>query len=160
MSVLHYAFTGTQGQHTREQKDALNQLFRELKYSALELGFVVHLHHGVCVGLDNLADRLAFLNGITRELHPGINPKYPQDISKRAMGCYLRMGFILHEAKPFLVRNKEMVDVVGSTLIAAPAQNGLEYEQVRSGTWSTIRYARKKSKNIIYVWPDGRVERF
>jgi len=28
-------------------------------------------------------------------------------------------------------------------------------EVLRSGTWSTIRYARKKGKKVLIIWPDG-----
>ncbi|MBA3354736.1 MAG: hypothetical protein H0U18_02115 [Pyrinomonadaceae bacterium] len=30
-------------------------------------------------------------------------------------------------------------------------------EQLRSGTWSTIRKARKARKQVTIVWPDGKV---
>jgi predicted Rossmann fold nucleotide-binding protein DprA/Smf involved in DNA uptake len=32
-------------------------------------------------------------------------------------------------------------------------------ESPRSGTWYTIRYALRRGKRVIIVWPDGRTER-
>jgi hypothetical protein len=52
---------------------------------------------------------------------------------------------------PPLDRNKMMVDDC-EALIATPR---LMVEELRSGTWSTIRYARKCRKPVHIVWPDG-----
>lgn len=49
-----------------------------------------------------------------------------------------------------LVRNHTMVDLA-SVVIAAPSS--LE-EQQRSGTWATIRYARKQKKEVILLNPE------
>ena len=57
----------------------------------------------------------------------------------------------MHPAKDYLVRNHDIVDVC-DVLVATPGQ---KEEQIRSGTWATIRYARKIRKQIIIVYPDG-----
>ncbi len=52
-----------------------------------------------------------------------------------------------------LLRNQSIVNRC-DRLIACPA----EYEeQLRSGTWSTIRYARKAGKSITIIFPDGSI---
>jgi len=49
------------------------------------------------------------------------------------------------------VRNHKMVDSAG-VLLATPKE---DHEVLRSGTWATIRYAYKKNKQVVLVWPDG-----
>jgi hypothetical protein len=58
-------------------------------------------------------------------------------------------------AKPYLVRNHEIVDD-SQVLIAAPKEFT---EQLRSGTWATIRYARKIGRTVRIVFPDGSIGR-
>ncbi len=55
-------------------------------------------------------------------------------------------SWIIHDAEPPLVRNHKIVDGC-DFLIAAP--HGPEI--LRSGTWATIRYARKTSKRNLLV---------
>ena len=58
----------------------------------------------------------------------------------------------MRKPKPYLERNKDIVDETG-LLIATPKGE----EIVRSGTWSTIRYARKNHKKIIIIMPNGNL---
>lgn len=133
---MKIGFTGTQIGMTEAQKTRFRQLM---------LGFsfpVDEFHHGDCIGADSTA------HDIVREIHPYtiiiIHP--PINGSKRAY----RDGTILPAAE-YLQRNKDIVDNTDG-LIATPAQIG---EQLRSGTWSTIRYARKLNKPIIIIYPNG-----
>jgi hypothetical protein len=57
----------------------------------------------------------------------------------------------LAEAKPPLERNEDIVDFGRDLLIAAPLQM---VEVVRSGTWHTVRYARKKKVTVEILWRD------
>lgn len=50
-----------------------------------------------------------------------------------------------------LARNRDIVDET-EILIACP---GHMHEELRSGTWSTIRYAVKIQRPHIIIWPDG-----
>ena len=61
---------------------------------------------------------------------------------------------ILRKPKPYLERNQAIVDC-SSVLIATPYEAD---EILRSGTWSTIRRARKKGIKIAIVRPDGTVK--
>ena len=58
-------------------------------------------------------------------------------------------------ALPYLERNRKIVDN-SDMLLAAPA--GPEAEHLRSGTWSTIRYAIKMGKRVFIILPDGEEE--
>lgn len=59
-------------------------------------------------------------------------------------------------AKPPLVRDDDIA-IDCDVLVACPA--GTEASLPRSGTWATIRRARKLSRKIIIIWPDGSVTR-
>ena len=48
-----------------------------------------------------------------------------------------------------LKRNCDIV-LAGVELIACPHQMS---EVLRSGTWSTVRFARKIKKRVVMVWP-------
>ena len=107
-----------------------------------EFGSHNTFHHGDCVGADALA------HSLIREMpwwhvviHPPLNPKH------RAF-C---QG-VLRTPKTFLARNHDIVDE-SDILVACPYQ---AEEVLRSGTWATVRYARKKSKPVILVLPSGR----
>lgn len=56
--------------------------------------------------------------------------------------------------KEYLDRNHDIVDEV-DMLIATPKEYD---EQLRSGTWATVRYAEKKDKTIIFIYPDGTMK--
>jgi predicted Rossmann fold nucleotide-binding protein DprA/Smf involved in DNA uptake len=55
------------------------------------------------------------------------------------------------EAKPYLKRNKDIVR--GTELLLATLAEASE--QHRSGTWSTVRFARKQGRAIWLIQPDG-----
>ena len=122
--MIRVGFTGTQRGLTDEQKAALDRLFHELGQDAVEI------HHGDCVGADEEAHDLADNHAFDIVRHP------PDKDDKRAF-C---TGGEERDPKPYLDRNKDIVDET-DMLIACP--NG--EERVRSGTWSTVRYARKRS---------------
>lgn len=50
------------------------------------------------------------------------------------------------------------VDIVADSdvLVATPKDMA---EERRSGTWATVRHARREGKRIVVVWPDGTVSR-
>jgi len=77
-------------------------------------------------------------------VHPPIDP------SRRA---FVMPMDELRPEKPYTARNRDIVDETDQ-LVAAP--KGLEY--LRSGSWSTVRYARKQGKPVTLVRPDGLIE--
>jgi hypothetical protein len=126
-------FTGTQEGMNATQK-------------ALFVGVLARLcpavfHHGDCVGADAEAHALVRQHAprCRIEIHP------PTDESKRAF-CD---GDKIWPARPYLARNKNIV-FFSDELVATPKSRT---EELRSGTWSTVRYARKALKRVHMVWP-------
>jgi hypothetical protein len=85
-------------------------------------------HHGDCVGADAEAHVIATVLGFETVVHPPKNEKL------RAF-C---KGDLILEPRDYLARNHQIIDAT-DLLFAVP--DGPETK--RSGTWSTIRYARK-----------------
>ena len=136
---MKVGFTGTQYGMTTGQ-------YREVTKILLSLKEMVEFHHGDCVGADQEAHNFVWgeMKKARIYIHPPINPK------KRAH-CTSEDSIIL-KAQEYLVRNHAIVDAV-DLLIAAPRSVGVE--ELRSGTWATIRYARERMMQYIIVWPDG-----
>lgn len=133
---MKIGFTGTQAGMTQQQTDGVHDLIRRFR--------TAEFHHGDCIGADQQAHHEAMTLGCRLVVHP------PTNESKRAF-C---PGEI-RVAKPYLDRNHDIVDET-DILIAAPKE---KTEQLRSGTWATIRYARKLGHSVYIVYPDGTNER-
>jgi len=131
---MKIGFTGSQLGMTIAQLDVLEKVFKEFDE--------IEFHHGDCVGADIIAHRAAVKAGATIVIHPPLNS------SKRAFA----VGGTILEKKEYLVRNKDIVDS-SELLFATPSGP----EMLRSGTWSTVRYAKKRGKDTIIVMPDGSV---
>lgn len=134
-------FTGTQFGMTNIQAQIV---FDEMMfYGQVPEDAVTEAHHGMCVGADK--DFHELLGYMPKSLlvhgHPPINT------SKMAKGLICD---VMHAPLEYLARNRAIVDAV-DTLFAAPKGD----EELRSGTWSTVRYARRKGINIRIVMPDG-----
>jgi transposase InsO family protein len=102
--------------------------------------------HGDCVGADAEFDEIAAELGCVRRL-------YPSNLEQTRAHCELRGAIEFANSAPPLTRNGWIVNA-SSVLIATPK----EYrEELRSGTWSTIRRARKRSVTIplVIVLPSG-----
>jgi len=140
-------FTGTQSGTTDPQHDSLRTILAEANPDTEGV-------HGLCVGADFEFHRLCREFGIPLRGHPGDNP------AKRA-SIPASEFVVLLDAKPNLARNRAMVDYSvlsseKSQLIVCPKR---DFEELRSGTWATVRYARSASLDILYVWPsDGALE--
>lgn len=132
-------FTGTQKGLTRSQLNSLRDVFKLL---SIEGGAELHL--GDCVGADAEAYDLSLDFGFRTIGHP------PVESRKRA---FCEFDAVRPRAD-YLVRNQHIVDET-TVLIACPSTNT---EAQRSGTWATVRKARKLARRIVMIWPDGRVE--
>jgi hypothetical protein len=134
---MRIGFTGTRQGMTAAQERALRDL--------LAVHPVAVIHHGDCVGADERAHDIAVSLGCSVVIHP------PVDDKQRAFKPAVRA----RTPRPYLVRNKAIVRET-DILIAAPAEAS---EQHRSGTWSTVRFARRQGRAICIIQPDGTVIR-
>jgi hypothetical protein len=130
-------FTGTQSGMTLAQKIMVAKQIAALH--------PVEVHHGDCIGADSDFHKICEKQDKYIHIHPPINN------SKRAF-CD---GHLVHEPREYLDRNHDIVDE-SYILIATPSGP----EKQRSGTWATIRYAKKKGIMVIVVYPDGNIEAF
>lgn len=130
-------FTGTREGMTDEQRQSLENLFRNAPGNSV-------LHHGDCIGSDEQAAKQADGFKIATVCHP------PKSNKLRAF----HDSAFTREPLPYLKRDDAIVNE-SEVLIAAPC--GF-VEEVRSGTWYTVRRAREKGIKIYIIWPDGRVE--
>jgi hypothetical protein len=139
--MLRIGFTGTSRGMTPAQ---LNGLRGILSFAMLTEPHTPELHQGDCIGSDARANEEANRLGWWTVGHP------PTDDSKRA---FTKVDSEW-PAQEYMVRNHEIVDVC-SVLIATPA-TGQEVQ--RSGTWATVRYARKIGTPLVIIWPSGEIE--
>lgn len=123
-------FTGTQTTITTNQFDRLVKLFQD--------NGIIELHHGDCVGADAIAHDIAVSLNIRTVIHPPIKP------FKRAF----KTGDVVLPMKDYLTRNR---DIVNASVILFACPKGPE--ELRSGTWSTIRYAWRINKPIEIIMP-------
>lgn len=139
MMPLKIGFTGTQKGMTFDQKNNFLVTLKELN----EEYHLEEFHHGDCIGADKDAHMLVetCFPHVTIHIHP------PENGYKRA---FCKGGFV-HQELPFLVRNHKIVDLT-DVLIATPDGDA---EQRRSGTWATVRYAKKINKGVTIIVPDG-----
>lgn len=138
-SITSIGFTGTRRGMTAAQRERVEE--KLLAWRPLEI------HHGDALGAD------AEFHQMVRELlpdtkiviHPPNNPK---------MRAFCEGDEQRPEA-PYLARNKDIVRA-SHLMLVMPAENT---EQLRSGTWSTWRFARKSTGWITTILPDGQALR-
>lgn len=135
--MRHVGFTGTRLGMTEAQKASLLSLLSEI-------GLPCTFHHGDCTGADSEAHEIARKAGMTVVVHP------PEDETHRAwcVGDETRMPLSYRN------RNKSIVDD-SAVLIAAPSTRG---EELRSGTWMTVRIARMARRRRLIIGPSGRID--
>lgn len=136
---MKIGITGSRAGATPEQVVRLKQIFKALLNTSFR---PIELHHGDCVGVDELAHLIAKEMGFVLIGHPPINHK------DRA---YCQNFDILRDPKPYLLRNTEIV-LETEVLFVVPRQY---HEVVRSGTWSTYRKALLNNRPTLIIYPDG-----
>lgn len=138
---LILGFTGTQEGMSRKQR---NELVEHLKRWKNEYEFL-EIHHGDCIGADAEFHHFCELVWPKKRLQVVIHP--PEIETKRAF-CENKTQDVL-PAKAYLDRNKDIVEC-SEGMIAAPKNNT---EEKRSGTWSTVRFARKQNVPVMIMNP-------
>jgi hypothetical protein len=134
---LHLGFTGSRHpNHGQAQYRTLCGLMIRLRPGT-------RFHHGDCVGWDAYAHHIALDLGFRVHIHPGLGPRH----LRAFVGSYS----VLAPAKPNLERNAVIVAETGGLIACSSSMT----EELRSGTWSTIRLARRAKKPLAIVFPDG-----
>lgn len=138
---MKIGFTGTQKGMNDFQSYVFAYIIDGLKPSMLN---AFEFHHGDCIGADAQAHRIVMSTHAEIVIHP------PKNNSKRA---YCKSSNILPE-KEYLERNRDIVDW-SDIIIATPFE---DKEILRSGTWSTVRYAKANNKFVYLILPNGKIE--
>jgi hypothetical protein len=128
-------FTGTREGLAMDQRAAL---------AAALASYHGSFHYGDCIGADKQAHEIAKSCGYSITIHAPIK-------SNLRAWC---KGDVEMPPRDYIARNRAIVDAT-QRLIVAPA--GMA-EELRSGTWSTVRYAKKVGKPVSIVFPDGSVQ--
>jgi hypothetical protein len=139
---MKMGFTGTQLGMSPYQRSAFKLL---VGYIMQRPDTIWEFHHGDCVGSDEEAClEVDVVSDMRMRIvaHPPTNPK------KRA---YARSDET-REKKEYLERNK---DIVLETDIIVATPSTVE-QHVRSGTWSTVRYAYSWNKPVMLLLPVDR----
>jgi len=127
-------FTGTRKGCTPAQLENLKRVLRLIDV----------LHHGDCTGADAEAWWVAkTLYGKYTVCHPPIKSK---------TRAFTAPNDEMRPQYDYIVRDHHIVD---ESQFMIGVSNTME-EVIRSGTWTTIRYARKLKRPILILFPDGK----
>jgi hypothetical protein len=138
---MKIGFTGTREGMTTEQIVKFVVCITEFEPTTFR--------HGCCVGADEQAAvAVRQIRGESCQIigHPAPLGRFVSDKAERQCDDVL-------PDEPPLDRNHRIVDM-SDFLIACPKGP----EEQRSGTWATIRFARKVGKPVIIIAPDGEYE--
>lgn len=141
---MNIGFTGTRKGMSEEQKKMVEEVLLDF---AKGLTFLV-VHHGACLGADydfHMIARKIDIIDILVYIYPGQHG-YRKDLFLGANKIY--------KEKPYLERNQDIVNN-SDFLIACP--DGME--KLRSGTWSTIRRAKKQKIHTLIIYPNGDIDK-
>ena len=134
-------FTGTQRGMTPIQKQYVEVMIRRISQNKF-----FETHHGDCIGADKEFHNIICKVNSKIIIHP---PTYN---GKRAF-CHATNCEVLTK-KEYIQRNHDIVNA-SDVILATP---GEQYEVLRSGTWATIRYSKKRNKKLYIIYPDGKYE--
>jgi hypothetical protein len=138
--MMKIGFSGTQAGMTEAQKKSFAALIKSFaRKSNMEF------HHGDCIGADEQAATMVWVYRSDIIVHP------PKSGKRRAFfKHYKEQRF----PQDYLTRNKNIVKET-EFLVATPRT---VKEELRSGTWSTVRFAQKQNKKVYIINPNGAIE--
>jgi hypothetical protein len=139
---VEISFTGTREGYNEWQAEQLGDWLSKHKNR------ITIAAHGCCIGSDIQFHRLVRKicgNSVFIAIFPSDHALTKAPIPDDA-------DFVAEPAPP-LERNRTIVDTGYDQLLATPAQMG---EQLRSGTWAAIRYARKRKVPDEIFWREKR----
>ena len=105
---------------------------------------ISEIRHGDCIGADEFVHSVALKYGKKIFVHPPTNPRF------RAFCAGPSEQVIIFPEEPYHSRNKKIVKM-SMILLSGPRNE----EVLRSGTWSTIRYARTLHSPRLIIGPNG-----
>jgi|SRR5208282_4174438 len=133
-------FTGTSRGASPSQLAELEEKLKALLADGFD-----ELHHGLCIGADEQCARIAKRLGFRVVAHPGL----PRDPTNMMYRSDFAENDEVREPEPFIARDQGIVDEV-ERMLATPLTRA---EQTRSGTWTTVRYARKVGRLVDLILP-------
>ena len=145
-TITSIGFTGTQRVLAAAQACTLQAVLNRL-----HMHDIYAYHHGTCIGADEQFDamiRLIDNPGSTIHIHPPLNQNKVAACCDRPAGA---RQMLVHIKKDYLDRNADIVSK-SHILIACP---NTKHEVMRSGTWATIRCAKRQGVPFVVVFPDG-----
>jgi hypothetical protein len=142
VNVRRLGFTGSRKGMTPEQK----QVFFELVFKMKPEEF----HHGDCIGCDENAHYQVRRVSAQTGHKIWIVGHIPEKEKTRAF-CKVDER---REPYDYITRDHHIVDET-ELLVACPDDF---IEVVRSGTWTTVRYARTLERPIKIIRPDGSIK--
>lgn len=135
--MARIGFTGTQQGMDKLQSFALSLLLHDWTLPS-------EFHQGDCIGADVHAAVIARGIGFKIIGHPPLiqtkRAFYPADEER--------------EPRDYLTRNHNIV-LETQEMIATPFQ---AEEKLRSGTWATIRFAKKLKRKVTIILPNGELQ--
>jgi len=135
---MRVGFTGTQeGPTTWMQPLAFERVITALQPTVFT--------HGDCVGWDAAAARIVAATQPACQIF-----KYPSNIIAKTANA---PGIPAAPPQDPLVRDWDIVKTTW-ILVACPKEAN---EEQRSGTWATVRRARKLGKTVVIIARDGRI---
>lgn len=140
--MRHLGFTGSRHRVTLTQEQALAKLLKRLREK--ERNFL-WMHNGDCITADNIAASLWEQLGGKVCLHPPSNDIYRAFFNKAQLVCM---------PKGYIARDHDIVE--SSELLIATPQS--YQEEIRSGTWATIRHAKIIRRRVKIIYPDGEIK--
>ena len=132
--MVSIGFTGTQSGVSNDRLKKLRRYLRDAKTRGYK-----YFHHGDCIGADEQAHIIAIDVGLEVIVHP------PKVNSKRA---FVEDFTQRYPAKDYIARNHDIVDE-SAILIAMPKD--VLNEELRSGTWATVRYAKRLNRIVKLI---------
>jgi hypothetical protein len=146
-AIASIGITGSRTMPTPAQKYVMSTLVNALCLPGSEL------HHGCCIGTDETAHFIAARIPRVRICgHPGYGRNQS---SPYRMNSGREIFAVMHAALPYAQRNRAIVEAC-ITLLAFPLYPEDDSRSLHSGTWQTVRIARRLRKPVIRIPPDGQ----
>ena len=138
-------FTGTRRGMTKAQWDGVLTM---LSHYVQTYGNLVIGLHGDCIGADDHFDNICASLNVRRNIRPCT-------FSNMRANCVQKGAREIASPERPMQRNRDIV-ADADVMFACPPNN----EEIKrgSGTWATIRFAKRARKQLHIFFPDGSVE--